>query len=150
MGRACLECGRVRLFFGSDAGDFSTTASPTLEMTKCSFGFNVISTEVRVRPERSGEIPRGSHPTTIRLYGFRPYLSTKPTVGRLAAILSFGFVGVPEDDFALGAGGGHIDNSLVARAAEHERDILLSFDKSSVHEHVDKVEDFLGDVGVVA
>ena len=56
------------------------------------------------------------------------------------------FVGVPEDDFALGAGGGHIDNSLVARAAEHERDILLSFDKSSVHEHVDKVEDFLGDV----
>ena len=27
--------------------------------------YNVISTEVRVKPERSGEIPCGSHPTTI-------------------------------------------------------------------------------------
>ena len=43
---------------------------------------NVISTEVRVKPERSGEIPRGSLPLTILLYSFRPYLSAQPTVGR--------------------------------------------------------------------
>ena len=37
---------------------------------------------MRVKPERSGEIPRGSLPLTILLYSFRPYLSAQPTVGR--------------------------------------------------------------------
>ena len=63
----------------STVGDFSTTASPSLEMTTCTYEsirliaittllayknddvfilvFNVISTGVRVKPERSGEIP---------------------------------------------------------------------------------------------
>ena len=44
----------------------------TLEMTTWSFGFNVISTEERAEPERSGEIPHGSHPTTILFARFRP------------------------------------------------------------------------------
>ena len=30
-------------------------------------GTNVISTEARVKPERSGEIPRGSQPITLLL-----------------------------------------------------------------------------------
>ena len=37
-------------------GDFSTDAP---EWHRVRLGFNVISTEVRVLPERSGEIPRG-------------------------------------------------------------------------------------------
>ena len=46
--------------------------------------FNVISTEARVKPERSGEIPCGCLPITILLYCFRHNLSAKPTVGRFA------------------------------------------------------------------
>ena len=45
---------------------------------------NVISTEVKVKPERSGEIPCGSLSIMLLLYSFRPYLSAKPTVGRFA------------------------------------------------------------------
>ena len=37
-------------------------------------GTNVISTEARVKPERSGEIPRGSQPITILPHPFCPYL----------------------------------------------------------------------------
>ena len=48
-----LFCCRCTIVFVSDDGDFSATASPTLEMTSCMFGFYKVKVIVTLFGRRS-------------------------------------------------------------------------------------------------
>ena len=55
---------------------------------------------------------------------------------------------LPEAHLARGERGGQIDDALIGRAAEPQRDLVLRSDVGSVYQDVDAAQQTVGDVGV--